>query len=492
MEANMDKNIYKGNRKVLSFTTLAFFITFVVWFNMAPFISTLKETFNLTNDQVAILGIANLALTIPARVLIGMLVDKFGPKKVFSNLLMILSIPCFAFALSDSFIQLMISRMFLAIIGAGFVVGIRLVSEWFPSKQVGLAEGIYGGWGNFGSAAAAIILPTLAVIFGGDNGWRIAIALTGLIALGYGFIFKRIVSDTPEGIEYKRPKKSGALEITSHKDMVGLIIMTIPVYGILGFLTYRLGWQLNFISDGIAFTVLGVLLFFLLLNVYKIWDVNKETLKNGVPEKEKYAFKQVAILDFSYFCTFGSELAVVSMLPFFFEQTFTLSIAQAGLIASSFAFMNLMSRPGGGWLSDKFGRKKTLNILMLGLALGYIGMSQIESGWPIGLAIAITMCCSFFVQAGEGAVYAMVPLVKKRVTGQVSGMVGAYGNIGGTVFLTIFSFVSPRFFFVTIACAAVICFFCTLFLREPDMEAIQEQTFEKDKKSNTKVSTNIM
>lgn len=476
----MEKNLYRGNKKILGLTTLAFFITFVVWFNMAPLMSTLKNTFNLTNDEIAILGVANLALTIPARVLIGMLVDKFGPRKVYSGLLILLSIPCFAFALSTSFIQLMISRMFLAIIGAGFVVGIRLVSEWFPPKQVGLAEGIYGGWGNFGSAAAAMILPTLAVVFGGEHGWRIAIALTGLIALVYGFIFRRVVKDTPEGVEFKRPKKSGALEVTSYKDMVGLMIMTLPVYGILGFLTYRLGWQLNFISDGVAFCVLAALACFLAFNMYKIWDVNKETLRNGVPEKEKYSFKQVAILDFSYFCTFGSELAVVSMLPLFFEQTFTLSIAQAGLIASSFAFMNLVSRPGGGWLSDKFGRKKTLSILMLGLALGYIGMSMIGSTWPIWVAIIITMCCSFFVQAGEGAVYAMVPLVKKRVTGQISGMVGAYGNIGGTTFLTIFSFVSPRAFFITIASAAVVCFFCTLFLKEPDMESIVEQTFEKD------------
>ncbi|WP_408006336.1 NarK family nitrate/nitrite MFS transporter [Pseudalkalibacillus sp. A8] len=480
----METNYYKGNKKILMLTTLAFFITFVVWFNMAPLMSTLKSTFGLTNDEVAILAVANVALTIPARVLIGMLVDKFGPRKVYSGLLMILSIPCFAFALSNSFIQLMISRMFLAIIGAGFVVGIRLVSEWFPPKHVGFAEGIYGGWGNFGSAAAAMILPTLAIIFGGEDGWRYAIGLTGLIALVYGFIFSRIVKDTPEGIEYMRPKKSGALEVTSYKDMIGLIIMTLPVYGILGFLTYRLGWQLNFISDGVAYIVFAALLGLLILNINKILVVNKEALKNGIPEKEKYSFKQVAILDFSYFCTFGSELAVVSMLPLFFEQTFTLSIAQAGLIASSFAFMNLMSRPGGGWLSDKFGRKKTLTILMLGLALGYFAMAQIGSTWPIWLAVVITMCCSFFVQAGEGAVYAMVPLVKKRITGQVSGMVGAYGNIGATIFLTIFSFVSPKAFFITIGCSAIVCFLCTLFLKEPDMEAIVEQTFEKDEEKN--------
>ncbi|MCT2537822.1 NarK family nitrate/nitrite MFS transporter [Aquibacillus koreensis] len=470
----MEKNMYKGNVKILGFTTLAFFLTFVVWFNMAPFMTTLKRTFDLSNDQVAMLAVANVALTIPARVLIGILVDRFGPRKVYAGLLILLSIPCFTFALSNSFMQLMISRMFLAIIGAGFVVGIRLVSEWFPSRQVGLAEGIYGGWGNFGSAAAAMTLPTLALIFGGDNAWRYAIGLTGLIVLVYGFIFMRLVKDTPEGVTYKKPKKSGALEICSYRDLIGLIVMTLPVYGILAFLTYRLSHQLNFISSGVATTVYLFLGLLLIYNVYKIWDVNKDRLKQGVPENEKYNFKQVAILQFAYFCTFGSELAVVSVLPQFYEETFTLGIAQAGLIAGSFAFMNLVSRPGGGWLSDRFGRKKTLILLMAGLAIGYIAMSLIGSTWPIWLAIIITMSCSFFVQAGEGAVYAMVPLVNKSSTGQISGMVGAFGNIGATVFLTIFSFVSPTIFFICISCAAVVCFVCTFFLKEPESPSIQK------------------
>ena len=63
------------------------------------------------------------------------------------------------------------------------------------------------------------------------------------------------------------------------------------------------------------------------------------------------------------------------MLPLFFSETFSLDPVYAGLLASAYAFMNLMSRPGGGWLSDKFGRKKTLLILTAGLAAGYALMA---------------------------------------------------------------------------------------------------------------------
>ena len=141
--------------------------------------------------------------------------------------------------------------------------------------------------------------------------------------------------------------------------------------------------------------------------------------------------RSVAVLALAYFCTFGSELAVVSMLPTFFSDTWSLGAGAAGLAASSFAFMNLVTRPGGGLLSDVLGsRKRTLTALLAGLAVGNVAMAMLGSAWPLLAAIGVSMCCSVFGQAGNGATYAVVPLVKKRVSGQISGLVGAYGNIG--------------------------------------------------------------
>ncbi len=61
----------------------------------------------------------------------------------------------------------------------------------------------------------------------------------------------------------------------------------------------------------------------------------------------------------------------------------------------------------------------------------------------------------------------MVPLVKRRLTGQIAGMVGAYGNVGAVVFLTVFSFVSPQIFFLVIAGFALLGIAASLFLDEP-------------------------
>ena len=473
---------FSGKIKILHMTWLAFFITFIVWFNHAPLMMVIAQTLGMSKSEIKTVLILNVALTIPARIVIGMLVDKFGPKRTYSALLAAGSIPCFMFAFAASFEQLALARFLSGFIGAGFVIGIRMVGEWFPAKQVGIAEGIYGGWGNFGSAAAAGALPALALIYGGDEGWRYAIATTGVISLLYSAVYFFNVSDTPKGSTYFKPKKAGAMEITSTGDLYFYILMTMPLYATLSLLTWKLSSaaDTNLLSMPAAIGVyIGIWTLFF-YNVYKIIHVNKDHLQHPIEEIHRYKFKQVAILDLAYFITFGSELAVVSMLPMFFFDTFHesqgITMVQAGLLGGSFAFINLVARPLGGWISDKFGRKLSLSIFVLGLSAGYFGMSMINSGWSIALAVLLTMSCSCFVSGGCGAVYAIVPLIKRRMTGQIAGMVGAYGNVGGVLFLTILSFVSPAVFFTVIAAVALSVLIAIQFIDEPKghMAEIQE------------------
>ena len=454
--------------RLLHLSWVAFFITFVVWFSHAPLMGHLREAFDLTTEQVKALLILNVALTIPSRVIIGSLVDRFGPRKVFGCLLIISAVPCWAFAMSTTFEQLAITRLMLGFVGAGFVVGIRLIGEWFPANEVGLAEGVYGGWGNFGSAAAAITLPTVAMLFGGEDGWRWAIASTGMIAVLYGFFFLWKARNTPKGSSYFKPKRSAALEVSTKRDLYFYLGMSVPLYAALLVIVWRLGpTNLGLFDTTTQYVLVSLVMALGIVQIGQAWRVNRDHLKEGVSEHDRYSFKQVAILDLSYMVTFGSELAVVSMLPLFFADTFGLEPVMAGLLASGYAFMNLAARPGGGWLSDKFGRKKSLIILLAGLMVGYGLMSQIGSTWPLALAVIATMCCSFFVQAGEGAVFATVPLIKRRLTGQIAGMVGAYGNTGAVIFLTVLTFVDPSTFFLVIAASAAVAFVAVQFLDEP-------------------------
>ncbi len=457
------------NIRILHLTWMAFFISFFVWFNMAPLIGTIRDTMGLSEQEVKILLILNLALTIPARVVVGMLVDRFGPRLTYSTLLMSSGLLCFAFALAQDFQTLAITRFLLGFVGAGFVIGIRMISEWFPARQTGIAQGIYGGWGNFGSAGAAASLPLLALWFGGDEGWRYAVGTTGLIALLYGGYYFFAVTDTPKGSTYFKPKKVGAMEISSPGDFFLYCAMQAPIFGALALLAWKLSQpNVALLTGNMTIAVYAFLAALYAYQVYHIYKINGHVFKRETPEIDRYSFRQVAVLDLAYMVSFGSELAVISMLPLFLMDTYGLSLTVAGLLAASFAFTNFIARPGGGWMSDRFGRKKTLLILLAGMVAGYVSMSTISDSVPLILAIFFLVTCSLFVNAGNGAVYAVVPLIKRRMTGQIAGMVGAYGNVGGVLFLTVLSFVSPQIFFLTIAGAALCIFLAvTFFLKEP-------------------------
>ncbi|PIE45608.1 MAG: MFS transporter, partial [Gammaproteobacteria bacterium] len=105
--------------RALHYTWIAFFLTFYVWFNMAPLAtSMLKAESFLSKDDIKLFLIANVALTIPGRVFVGMALDRFGPRRVFSILMVVMAIPTWFFAFGESSTQLFIARLFMSIVGA--------------------------------------------------------------------------------------------------------------------------------------------------------------------------------------------------------------------------------------------------------------------------------------------------------------------------------------------------------------------------------------
>ena len=457
--------------RALHLTWIAFYICFFVWFNMAPLAtSMLKSADWLTRDDLRLFAIANVALTIPARILVGMALDRFGPRRVFSVLMVVMALPAIAFAMGDTRTQLLVSRLLLSSIGASFVVGIHMTAMWFKPRDIGFAEGFYAGWGNFGSAAAAMSLPAIALhAFGGDDGWRYAIGTTAVLMAAYGVFYWFAITDGPVGTVHHKPRKVAAMEVSSWADMIKLIIWTIPMIGILSVLVWRIE-KMGYLDATWAWVCHGAIVLAVLYQIVQILRVNVPILKKGVPEDDRYPFNSVAALNSTYFANFGAELAVVSMLPMFFEMTWGLTPTTAGIIAASFAFVNLLARPIGGLVSDRFGNRRFVMLAyMLGISLGFLLMGLMDSQWPLMIAVAITIFCSVFVQGAEGATFGIIPSIKRRITGQISGMAGAYGNVGAVFYLTIFTLVTPSQFFFIIAGGALVSFaICFLWLKEPE------------------------
>ncbi len=291
------------------------------------------------------------------------------------------------------------------------------------------------------------------------------------------------------------------MKVSSYGDLIQYLVWSFPLVGAMGVLAWKIG-KVNvngmpILTPGLLTGVYVLLAIVYVAHVVKVLQVNIPYLKKGVPENEKYSWSSVAALNTTYFANFGAELAVVSMLPMFFENVFRnltnatgdtmMNAAFAGILAASFAFVNLFARPLGGLLSDMMkNRKKTMLMYMLGITLGFLGMALIgkygpvvdgiqlidptfDGVWWLGMAVLITVFCSLFVQGAEGATFAVIPMIKKNMTGQIAGMAGAYGNVGAVIYLVIYSIVDAKTFFFIISGGAFISFiFCFIFLKEPE------------------------
>ncbi len=485
-------------------------MTFYVWFNLAPLATTMRNDLDwLTQEHIKILLISNVALTIPARIIVGALIDRYGSRVVFSGLMILMAIPAVAFAFADTFTQQIISRLALGSVGAGFVIGIKMVAQWFPPKYVGRAEGFYAGWGNFGSAFAAMTLPWFAITFLGDwfglgdSAWRWAMAINGVVLAVYGVMYYFLVRDVPDGRTLVKSKKTEPMLCSSYGDLAQYLVWSIPLVGALAVLAWRVSSvKVNdevILGQSGLYLIYGVLFVIYLGHAAKTLRVNIPYIRAGVPEDEKYHFGSVVALNSTYFANFGAELAVVSMLPAFFETTFSplqnsagaplVTATVAGLVASSFAFVNLVARPLGGYLSDHMAsRKRTMLMYIAGIVVGFFLMGFIAR-WSPGVdedglrnivpmlggvawlvaAVLITIFASVFVQGAEGATFAIIPMVNKRMTGQIAGMAGAYGNVGAVIYLVIFSLVDAKSFFYILSAGAAVSFLITyLMLQEPE------------------------
>jgi len=96
----------KPEIRTLHLTWFAFFLSFMVWFAHAPLMVVIREAMHLTEQEVKVLLILNISLTIPARIVVGMLVDKYGPKQLFSSILILGGLISIGFAFTQTYQQL--------------------------------------------------------------------------------------------------------------------------------------------------------------------------------------------------------------------------------------------------------------------------------------------------------------------------------------------------------------------------------------------------
>ena len=133
------------------------------------------------------------------------------------------------------------------------------------------------------------------------------------------------------------------------------------------------------------------------------------------------------ILSLFYFLTFGGFVAFSIYLPTLLKDNFKLSAADAGARTAGFVLLATLMRPVGGMLADRRGGARVLvpvfvAIAVLGTLMGCPWMPTFTAG-ALGAAAALGL--------GNGAVFKLVPQYFPKETATVTGLVGAFGGLGG-------------------------------------------------------------
>src|SRR6516164_3019739 len=133
------------------------------------------------------------------------------------------------------------------------------------------------------------------------------------------------------------------------------------------------------------------------------------------------------LLSLFYFLTFGGFVAFSIYLPVLLKDQFGLTPADAGFRTAGFVVLATLSRPLGGWLSDRIGGARVLHAVFLGIVPFALLMS-----WPSMLPFTVgALGCAFLLGNGNGAVFKLVPEYFPKDVGTVTGLVGAMGGLGG-------------------------------------------------------------
>ncbi|WP_345274735.1 MFS transporter [Flaviramulus aquimarinus] len=356
-------------------TAISFFMCFFAWFGIVPFMPDVVKDLGLTPDQKWNSIILAVSGTVFARLLIGKLCDKYGPRLCYTWLLMLGAIPVILCGLVQTPTQFLVCRLFIGFIGASFVITQVHTSLMFAPNIVGTANATSAGWGNLGGGANRLGMPLIAAAVVGfgvadADAWRYAMVIAGIVCFIMGIVYYFFTQDTPEG-NFKALRASGDM-VNTKKDQVGFLTV---------------------IKD------------------YRTW-----------------------ILFVVYAACFGIELTVYGTMDDYLQNTFQLERVTAGNIVLSFALMNIFARTLGGFFGDKFGKLKGLRgrVLFLSFILTIQGLMLITFSTTTSIIVGVffLILFSLSVQMAEGATFSVVPFINKKAIGSVSGIVGAGGNVG--------------------------------------------------------------
>jgi NNP family nitrate/nitrite transporter-like MFS transporter len=215
-----------GHTPTLFSAFLYFDFSFMVWVMLGPLAVLIGTDLHLNAAQKGLMVATPSLAGALLRVVNGVFVDRFGPKKtgIVSQLLVMGGLALAWRAGIHSFEQVLLLAVVLGVAGAAFAIALPMASSWYPPEHQGLALGIAGA-GNSGTVLASLFAPALAVHYGWTNVLGMAIAP---LAVAFA-VFVFLAKDSPRR---PAPKPASAyLKVLSRGDAWGLMGLYAVTFG---------------------------------------------------------------------------------------------------------------------------------------------------------------------------------------------------------------------------------------------------------------------
>lgn len=208
----MQKSFWQAGHKPTLFSAFLYFdLSFMVWVLLGPLAVQMAIDLQLTAAEKGMMVATPVLAGALLRIVMGVLVDHIKPKMagLVGQLIVILALAVAWLHGIDNFQQALILGIFLGFAGASFAVALPLASRWYPPEHQGTALGIAGA-GNSGTVFAALFAPGLAVLFGWNNVFGLALIPLLIVFVIYA-IYAKDSPDTP-------PAKSLSQYVTILRD----------------------------------------------------------------------------------------------------------------------------------------------------------------------------------------------------------------------------------------------------------------------------------
>jgi NNP family nitrate/nitrite transporter-like MFS transporter len=202
-----------GHKPTLFSSFLYFDLSFMVWVLLGPLAVQMATDLQLTASQKGLMVATPVLAGALLRIVMGVLVDQIKPKMagLVGQVIVILSLLLAWLHGIHTFQQALLLGLGLGFAGAAFAVALPLASRWYPPEHQGTALGIAGA-GNSGTVFAALFAPGLAVAYGWNNVFGLALIPLAIVFVIYSVYAK----DSPDAPPAK--SLSQYLSILKDKD----------------------------------------------------------------------------------------------------------------------------------------------------------------------------------------------------------------------------------------------------------------------------------